>query len=166
MVSSRAKTDITPIKIEQKGLEKLLRQVNPNKASGPDTIPNRILKECAEPIAPILQIILQQSLDTGDLPKDWRGVLSVVLVKTDLNWSNRSSTFPLLSLIKFAPFFRGAIPPASCRFDFIYFPVTLLHLIFKYQKECKRHLRKAEYEYINQNIFERLKNNNSTCIIL
>ena len=61
MVSSQVKTDITPIKIEQKGLEKLLRQVNPNKASGPDTIPNRILKECAEPIAPILQIILQQS---------------------------------------------------------------------------------------------------------
>jgi hypothetical protein len=50
----QAKTDITPIKIEQKGLEKLLRQVNPNKASGPDYIPNRILKECAEPIAPIL----------------------------------------------------------------------------------------------------------------
>ena len=49
-----------------------MRQVNPNKASGPDSIPNRILNECAEPTAPILQIILQQSLDTGDLPKDWR----------------------------------------------------------------------------------------------
>jgi hypothetical protein len=33
----QAKTDISPIKIEQKDLEKLLRQVNPNKASGPDT---------------------------------------------------------------------------------------------------------------------------------
>jgi hypothetical protein len=30
-----------------------------------------------------------------------------------------------------------------------------------YQKECKRHLRKAEYEYINQNIFEGIKNNNT-----
>ena len=30
-----------------------------------------------------------------------------------------------------------------------------------YQKECKRHLRKAEYEYINQNIFEELKTNNT-----
>ena len=68
----QAKTDITPIKIEQMGLEKQLRQVNPKKAYGIDSIPNRILKECAEPIAPILQIILQQSLDTGDLPKDWR----------------------------------------------------------------------------------------------
>ena len=63
----QAKTDISPIKIEQKDLEKLLRQVKPNKASGPDTMPNRILKECAESIAPILQIILQQSLDMGDL---------------------------------------------------------------------------------------------------
>jgi Rod binding domain-containing protein len=46
----QAKTDIPPIKIEQKGLEKLLRQINPSKGSGPDSIPNRILKECAEPI--------------------------------------------------------------------------------------------------------------------
>jgi hypothetical protein len=72
------------LKIEQKGIEKLLRQVNPNKASGPDTIPNRILKECAEPIAPILQIILQQSLSTGDLPKDWRDAnISSIFKKGD-----------------------------------------------------------------------------------
>jgi hypothetical protein len=45
----QTKTDITPIKIEQNGLDKLLRQANPNKASGPDSIPNGILKECAEP---------------------------------------------------------------------------------------------------------------------
>ena len=80
----QAKTDISPIKIEQKDLEKLLRQVNPNKASGPDIIPNRILKECAEPIAPILQTILQQSLDTGDLPKDWRDAnISSIFTKGD-----------------------------------------------------------------------------------
>ena len=30
-----------------------------------------------------------------------------------------------------------------------------------YQKEGKRHLQKAEYEYINQNNFEGLKNNNT-----
>ena len=80
----QAKTDITPIKIEQKGLEKLLRQVNPNKASGPDTMPNRILKECAEPITPILQIIQQQSLDTGDLPNDSRDAnISSIFKKGD-----------------------------------------------------------------------------------
>jgi hypothetical protein len=61
-------------------------------------------------------------------------VLSVVLVKTDLNWSNVSSSFPLLSLIKFAPFFRGAIPSASCRFDFIYFQNVLVLLFFSPSK--------------------------------
>ncbi|XP_063442405.1 uncharacterized protein LOC134722713 [Mytilus trossulus] len=65
----RAKINITPLTIDQKGLEKLLKNTNPNKASGPDNIPNRILKECAEQLAPILQIIMQCSLDTGELPK-------------------------------------------------------------------------------------------------
>jgi hypothetical protein len=36
-----------------KGLEKLLANINPSKASGPDNIPNRILKECAIHLAPI-----------------------------------------------------------------------------------------------------------------
>ena len=61
---------IRPIIIDQKGLEKLLANINPSKASGPDNIPNRILKECAIHLAPILKTILQCSLDTGELPKD------------------------------------------------------------------------------------------------
>ena len=55
-----------------KGLEKLLSKVNPSKSSGPDNIPNRIIKECAVQLAPILQKIFQVSIDTGDLPKDER----------------------------------------------------------------------------------------------
>ena len=45
-----------------KGLEKLLSKVNPSKASGPDNIPNRILKECAVQLAPILQTRAMQSV--------------------------------------------------------------------------------------------------------
>jgi hypothetical protein len=60
---------LRPIIIDQKGLEKLLTNINPSKASGQDNIPNRILKECAIQ-APILKTILQCSLDTGELPKD------------------------------------------------------------------------------------------------
>jgi hypothetical protein len=41
------KNNIRPIIIDQKGLEKLLTNINPSKASGPDNIPKRILKECA-----------------------------------------------------------------------------------------------------------------------
>ena len=65
------KNNIRPIIIDQKGLEKLLANINPSKASGPDNIPNRILKECAIPLAPILKTILQCSLDTGELPKEY-----------------------------------------------------------------------------------------------
>ena len=39
--------------------------------------------------------------------------LFVGLVKTDLNWFNNNSAFPLLSLVRFVPFFSGAIPPDS-----------------------------------------------------
>ena len=37
----------------------------------------------------------------------------VGLVKTDLNWFNNKSAFPLQSLMRFVPFFIGAIPPDS-----------------------------------------------------
>ena len=42
-----------------------------DKASGPDKIPNRILKCCATEIAQILQVIFIQSLISGNLPEDW-----------------------------------------------------------------------------------------------
>ena len=40
------KSTIPSMKIRT-GVEKLLRHINPSKASGPDNIPNRILKQCA-----------------------------------------------------------------------------------------------------------------------
>ena len=57
--------------IRENGAEKLLQDINPSKASGPDGIPNRILKECARQIAPNLTVIFQTSIDTGTLPEDW-----------------------------------------------------------------------------------------------
>ena len=78
------KKNIRPIIIDQKGLEKLLTNINPSKASGPDNIPNRILKECAIHLAPILKTILQCSLDTGELPIDWRDAnISSIFKKGD-----------------------------------------------------------------------------------
>ena len=42
------------IEISREGVLKLLKKINPNKASGPDMIPARILKDLAEELAPIL----------------------------------------------------------------------------------------------------------------
>jgi hypothetical protein len=59
------KSTIPSIKIKTEGVEKLLRNINPSKASGPDNIPNRTLKQCAKQLAPSLAIIFQSSIDTG-----------------------------------------------------------------------------------------------------
>jgi hypothetical protein len=63
--------DISQIEISVDGVRKLLEDLQPNKASGPDQIPAKILKECATELAPILTSIFTQSLNTGKLPSDW-----------------------------------------------------------------------------------------------
>lgn len=62
---------IPTIQISEAGVTKLLRDLKPNKAPGPDGIPNTVLKTCAENIAPSLSLIYQRSVDTGKLPNDW-----------------------------------------------------------------------------------------------
>ena len=53
-------------------IEKLLGNINPHKAKGPDEIHGRVLKECRKVIAPILTIIFQKSLISGKIPTDWK----------------------------------------------------------------------------------------------
>ena len=60
------------INITLNGILKLLDNLQPHKASGPDQIHGKILKECKDEIAPILQIIFEKSLLSGQLPKDWK----------------------------------------------------------------------------------------------
>ena len=45
---------------------------NRRKASGPDMIPARLLKECSEELSPLLTIIFNKSLWTGTVPDDWK----------------------------------------------------------------------------------------------
>ena len=54
------------------GIEKLLNNLNPAKASGPDLVPARILKLASKELAPVLSLIYQQSYDTVQVPLDWQ----------------------------------------------------------------------------------------------
>ena len=45
--------------------------INPNKASGPDQIPCRLLKELASELDPVLTLFFSQSMHTGQLPNHW-----------------------------------------------------------------------------------------------
>ena len=60
------------IKFANAGVEKLLENLKPGKAPGPDNIRSRVLKELSKEIAPILTIIFQASYNSGEVPPDWK----------------------------------------------------------------------------------------------
>ena len=50
----------------------LLVNLDPHKATGPDNIPTKLLKETAQQMAPLLTLIFQASLNQGKIPSDWK----------------------------------------------------------------------------------------------
>ena len=58
---------IENLSITLKGVQK----INISKAAGPYLIPGRMLNMLAPELAPIVHAIFTQSLDTGELPRDW-----------------------------------------------------------------------------------------------
>ena len=60
------------VNINIHGVKKLISNLKPGKAPGPDNISPRILKELANELAPALTIIFQSSVNTGTLPADWK----------------------------------------------------------------------------------------------
>ena len=63
--------DIEPFETVADDIEKLLHDLNSSKASGPDNISNKILKECSVESAPLLAALFNQSLTSGELPDNW-----------------------------------------------------------------------------------------------
>ena len=54
------------------GVTKLLQGLNPYKASGPDNLLSKFLKEAASEVAPALQLIFTASLQQGKVPDVWK----------------------------------------------------------------------------------------------
>ena len=73
--------DMAPITVIRNGIEKLLAKLDPSKASGPDNISARLLKTCSSPISGMLSYIYQQTLDTGEVPLDWKSANIAPLFK-------------------------------------------------------------------------------------
>ena len=77
-------TSIAPINVKNEGISKLLNNLNSNKASGPDQLlPISLLKLANKELTPVLREIFQQSLDSGELPSDWRHALVTPVHKKD-----------------------------------------------------------------------------------
>ena len=58
--------------------------LNPQKASGPDELPIRLLRETSEQITPSLTLVFQASLHQGPTPSDWnKATVTPIFKKAD-----------------------------------------------------------------------------------
>ena len=73
--------DLPEITIHPDGVRKLLHNINPHKATGPDNIPGQLLKEVAQEVTPILSLIFSASLHQGRIPDDWKEATVTPLFK-------------------------------------------------------------------------------------
>ena len=73
--------DMPQITFSKEGIAKLLKNVKPDKASGPDKIPAKFLKEAADDLAKMYQHLFYQSYSTGSLPSTWTHALVCPIYK-------------------------------------------------------------------------------------
>ena len=59
------------IVVTKEGVTKLLKGLKPSKALGPDELHPRVLKELATELGPVFAHLFQQSIDKGEIPKEW-----------------------------------------------------------------------------------------------
>ena len=91
---------IGDLQIHQDGVTKLLKDLNPNKAAGPDNIPCRVLKELAEELSPVITAICCQSLESGILPVDWtEAIISPIYKKGNVHLALNYRPVSLTSVI-------------------------------------------------------------------
>ena len=69
------------IQVSRSGVLKLLSNLKIHKATGPDGIPGRLLKLCANELASPFTLLFQVSLDTGTIPQDWKKAKIVPVFK-------------------------------------------------------------------------------------
>ena len=58
------------IVVSKDEVTKLLKGLNPSKALGLDELHPRVLKELATELGPVFAQLFQQSIDTGEIPRE------------------------------------------------------------------------------------------------
>ena len=73
-----------------------MKDLDPKKASGPDNITSRFLKECAEEIADALVFIFDVSMKQGKIPEDWKkGIITPIYKGGNKSRSSAESYRPV-----------------------------------------------------------------------
>jgi hypothetical protein len=97
---SRPKTSVTEIfdiELSVEEVSNCLSRLYTSKATGPDSIPARILKECGKEIAPSLCALFNHSLRTGRSPAEWKNSDVTPVHKKDLK--ERAENYRPISLL-------------------------------------------------------------------
>ena len=68
----RTDTQLREIELSEHDVANCLKNLDPSKASGPDGIPARLLKECSQQIAPSLCSLFNLSLQSSWIPSEWK----------------------------------------------------------------------------------------------
>ena len=76
-------TIIDDIVLQVSEVEDILKSLDPKKATGPDEVPAKVLKETAATIAPSLCRMFNRSLAEGYIPSDWKLANVVPVHKKD-----------------------------------------------------------------------------------
>ena len=99
-VGNKSYPEINNIIVSEAGVLKLLQGLQVHKATGPDGISTRLLKELGAVIAPVLAVFFQASLDQGTIPKEWKKADVVPIYKKGAK--NRPENYRPVSLTSVA----------------------------------------------------------------
>ena len=79
----RTGTQLREIELSEHDVANCLRNLDTSKASGPDGIPARLLKECSQQIVPSLCSLFNLSLQSSWIPSEWKSADVVPIHKKD-----------------------------------------------------------------------------------
>ena len=71
LLEKSSRHNMSNIHVSNEGVIKMMKGLNPSKALGPDELHPRVLKELAIELSPVFAHLFQQSLDKGDIQKEW-----------------------------------------------------------------------------------------------
>ena len=86
------------IVVTKEGVTKLLKGLNPSKALGPDELHPSVLKELASELGSVFAYLFQQSIDIGEIPKEWSQKSPFLKMVTGLLHQLSSSFLDLCTL--------------------------------------------------------------------
>ena len=69
-MSTKSNKSLSSITFEISAIEKIIKNLDPNKYHGPDTLSIHMLKLCGESIYKPLDLIFKSCLETGHFPSD------------------------------------------------------------------------------------------------